>query len=75
MNDSAGALGGLILTVVGFAVAFVIFLAMREVWCWYWKINAAMVELKALRATLEQTNKLLATRTTQPEGDGWSKIP
>lgn len=44
------------------AVAMVVlaFLALREVICWYWKINAAFkkmaeqtAELKAIRATLD----------------------
>jgi hypothetical protein len=40
--------------IAGLAGAFVVFLLMREVWCWYWKINAGMAELKAIRALLEQ---------------------
>lgn len=47
---SVAALGGVFVTIV---VAFLGFLLTRELWCWYWKVNAAMEELRAIRGLLE----------------------
>ena len=37
---------------VGLVVAVVVFLILREVFCWYWKINQSVALLKEVRDLL-----------------------
>lgn len=46
MGDSIG------LTLVYIVVCFLIFLALREVMCWYWKINRIMNLLQSIDSKL-----------------------
>jgi hypothetical protein len=49
--------------VVSIFVAFgvvVLFLVLREVWCWYWKINEALSLLKDIQAVLRNIDKHVA---------------
>lgn len=47
-------------TVLVVVVSLLIFLIMREVWCWYWKINTALEELRAIRQLLERAEQKAA---------------
>ena len=40
-------------------LAILIFLALRELWCWYWKINARMRQLDLINDNLNQIKRLL----------------
>ncbi|MEK7178575.1 MAG: hypothetical protein AAB721_02895 [Patescibacteria group bacterium] len=58
-----------------FGACLILFLLLREVWCWYWKINAALTELRAIRAELEEINARSRTAAhtprAEPSGDAW----
>jgi len=58
------ALGGVFATVIVVFVALGIFLAMREIWCWYWKINEAVVDLRAILIELQKLNAREEAKTT-----------
>jgi len=53
--------GGLALLIT-FVIALLIFLLLREFWCWYWKINK-LVSLQ------RETNELLRTLVKSHHGD------
>jgi hypothetical protein len=38
----------LIVVTLGLAIVFLVFLVMREVMCWYWKINEAVYLLRSI---------------------------
>jgi len=40
--------------IVVLAVVSVLFLAFREVWCWYWKINEVLAEFRKANSKLER---------------------
>jgi ribosomal protein S27AE len=42
-------------------ILLVIFLAIRQFWTWYWKINHALTLLRGIRQDLQQTNSLLGS--------------
>ncbi|TNF50508.1 hypothetical protein EP232_00590 [bacterium] len=44
--------GGFVYPLVSFLVMFVIFLLLREVWCWYWKLNRIVDLLTDIRNQL-----------------------
>jgi hypothetical protein len=46
--DSASAI------IVAILIGIVIFLVLREFWCWYWKINRAIALLESIDASLKQ---------------------
>ena len=58
MNESVSLVGALFF----FGFTFLIFLLLREVWCWYWKIN------KVVSLQME-TNELLRTLVKNQRGD------
>jgi hypothetical protein len=39
------------------AVTFLVFLVLREVWCWYWKINETLAQVKQVEARLATIEK------------------
>lgn len=41
-------------SIIVFCVAFLLFIALREVWCWYWKINAAVASLDHIADLLKE---------------------
>lgn len=45
MGDMGGLIAGLLITLI---ICFVIFLIMRELMCWYWKINEGILLLKSI---------------------------
>jgi len=49
-----------IYSLVAIVLVVLLFLALREVICWYWKINSALAELRAIHLT--QRELLTATR-------------
>ena len=58
MNESAG----LLEILIGLGILFLIFLLLREFWCWYWKINK--------RISLQKdTNELLERLLSQSSKD------
>lgn len=46
IGDSLGAI------LVGLVVAVIVFLILREVFCWYWEINQGITLLKEIRDLL-----------------------
>lgn len=64
-------LAGLMGSIAVLAVMFLVFLLMREVWCWYWKINAALAELQGIRALLQEMNDRDAARAQSARADGF----
>lgn len=50
-------LPGLFTLLAFMGVGFLVFLLMREVWCWYWKLNALLGELKLIRGCLERAEQ------------------
>lgn len=46
--------GGVLLWVVLLLFVVLLFIAMREVWCWYWKLNDLGGELRLIRGLLER---------------------
>jgi hypothetical protein len=48
----------LVLCLVVCAVLFIIFLIFRELVCWYWKINRAIVLLESINGHLERLSKI-----------------
>lgn len=42
------------------AILSLVFMAFREVWCWYWKINEVLVELRKTNSKLERIYDKLA---------------
>lgn len=50
-------------------VAVLVFLVLRELWCWYWKINAALDELIGIRAELAQLNAREAKKAQAYQGE------
>jgi hypothetical protein len=64
MQQGAAALGSLVVLGIVAVVTFGIFLLMRELWCWYWKINEALRVLHDLQAVLRNIDKNLAARPT-----------
>lgn len=57
-----GVFGGLAMLVSAMGVTFLLVLLMREVWCWYWKVNEAVGNLKMIRALLEQISQQQAAQ-------------
>ena len=49
---SADLIMGLLIALVAFAVIGVVFLVLREVMCWYWKINTIVSLLEKIAAHL-----------------------
>jgi hypothetical protein len=52
--------------IVSIAIIVVVFLVLREVWCWYWKINRMVALLESIDESLKQLpavtrNKGIAT--------------
>ena len=47
------------------AGAFLLFLLMREVWCWYWKLNSLLGELRLIRGLLERAEQRAAPTPSQ----------
>jgi hypothetical protein len=48
-----------------FAGAFLLFLLMREVWCWYWKLNSLLGELRLIRGLLERAEQRAAPAASE----------
>jgi hypothetical protein len=44
--------GGFVYPLISFLIMFVIFLLLREVWCWYWKLNRIVDLLTDIRNQL-----------------------
>ena len=42
---------------VAFFVAFIVFLILRELMCWYWKINRIVSLLEGIQASLSKLNR------------------
>ena len=62
-SDGAGAIiGYLLLYAFGFAIAFVIFLALRSVVLWYWKVYDIIKNQELQIYEQKQTNYLLETQ-------------
>lgn len=57
MQTAAGGFLGLIFIVGAVLVTLVIFFAMREVWCWYWKLNDLVGELRLIRGVIERAEQ------------------
>jgi len=38
----------------GLAILVVVFLVLREFWCWYWKINRVVALLESIDESLKQ---------------------
>lgn len=51
--------------VVGGVIALAVFFATREIWCWYWKINDGLAELRALRGEIIALRGQLMPRPQQ----------
>lgn len=52
--------------ILSIAMVVVVFLVLREVWCWYWKINRMVALLESIDESLKQLpavarNKGIAT--------------
>jgi hypothetical protein len=63
MNSNAE-LGG---ACIGLVVSIFVFFITRELWCWYFKINVAVAELRGIRAELEKLNARDAKRIADSE--------
>jgi len=50
------------------AIGFLLFLVLRELWCWYWKINEALEVLKDMKVVLRNIDKNLAGVRVQSAG-------
>jgi hypothetical protein len=50
----------LINLLIGLAIILVIFLIGREIVCWYWKINEALITLKAIDEKLSVQINILS---------------
>ena len=40
-------------------ILVIVFLILREFWCWYWKINKGIAELEKLNDNMETIKSLL----------------
>ena len=48
------AIGGIIGVLIGFAIVVLIFIVLRELFCWYWKINKLVrIQQEILRTLLK----------------------
>jgi hypothetical protein len=65
-NQGAAEVGSLIVFGVGLLIVFMLFLLMREIWCWYWKINQAMERLYEIQQLLRNIDRNVAARPTAP---------
>jgi hypothetical protein len=54
MDDLKHTLIGNGVAVVVLVVLVLLFLLVREVWCWYWKINERAGELRMIRQLLQR---------------------
>jgi len=61
MNESAG----LLEILIGLGILFLIFLLLREFWCWYWKINK---RISLQKDTNELLEKLLSQSSKDSKG-------
>jgi hypothetical protein len=59
-GQSTQVLGGFMALAIILLIAFGILLLLREVWCWYWKINLALEKLESI----DQSLKEIAERQT-----------
>ncbi len=57
-------------------VVFFVFLALRELFCWYWKINRIVGLLEDIKAKLgnEKSNKSVAKPTDQDSNVSEDKV-
>jgi len=55
--------------VIGLLVAILIFLIIREILCWYWKINERLDILYKISENMTHTNALLRTLIKQLRGE------
>lgn len=59
--------------IIGVVVAILIFLACREIICWYWKINEIKDVLKSIDASLTEIKKnqgVVPVNDTSMQNDG-----
>ncbi len=64
--------------IISLAFLFLIFLILREVWCWYWKINERSATLLRIADGLDALNKNLsrfAVDTAKKEADDILNAP
>jgi hypothetical protein len=66
MQSGAAAFGSLVVLGIVAVVVFAVFLLMREVWCWYWKINRALEMLHELTIVLRNIDKHIAAQMAGP---------
>ena|ERR1700674_3876564 len=53
---------------IGFGILILVFVLIREILCWYWKINEIVDLLKNIRENNANTNALLRSLAKQEEG-------
>lgn len=59
-------------------IVVIVFLVLREFWCWYWKINKGITELEKLNENLEQIKTLIVHEISlqeNTENDKEDKLP
>lgn len=59
-------------------IVVIVFLILREFWCWYWKINKGIIELEKLNENLEQIKTLIVHEISLQENtknDKEDKLP
>ncbi len=67
------AVGGLVVTLIGIAMALAFVLVLRELWCWLLKLTAIHEELRVISAYLKAMNEREAKRDAPPViDDGWT---
>jgi hypothetical protein len=57
---------------IGLVISVAIFFITRELWCWYFKLNAMLEELKGIREELRKANEMTAARHS-PTVDVWKE--
>lgn len=66
------------LVIIIVLVLVITFILLREVWCWYWKINLRIKQIEQTNENLEQIKALLIyANSTQNElgNKGKEKLP
>ena len=48
-------------TIIGIVVVFIVFLVVRELWCWYWKVNERIAQNTKIISKLAYIEEHLET--------------
>lgn len=59
----------LLFDLAGLVACIIVFLVLREVLCWYWKINETLTALKDMQAVLRNIDRNIAAGARVPVSD------